>query len=196
MKIKVIIGLIIALLIAMLAISASVKKINKQKAEIERLSDNQESLMCELEYHQLNDSVQYAQTTAMSLTIAELKQNNSLLASDVKTLTGRLKDAQNITRTDIQLKIDTLIQYKDIIRRDTVFKCIEYKDNYNYIYSCNIGDSASLNAKISVPLTLSRQLRYKHKFLFFRWGKQSDIVRAYTKNKLCHIKEVSIIDVR
>ncbi len=73
---------------------------------------------------------------------------------------------------------------------------LEYKDNYNYIQIADFIDSTRMLAHIQVPLKMVRQKRYRHKFLFFRWGKKTDIIKAYSDNKYAKITELSVVDIK
>ena len=69
----------------------------QQNGDVMRLRDNQTALMADIEQYRTADSLNAARAKQLTLTINELKADNSQLAEDIKAMGVKLKHLQSAT---------------------------------------------------------------------------------------------------
>lgn len=163
-------------------ISKLVDTVKKQKAEIERLDRNIDTMKeTEVQYiSKLGDAA--VKRKALELSAKELKKQNAVLYKEVKALDVRLKDALSVS------KVVTKTVIKEVVRTDTIngAAIAEYRDPWNTICSEQRGDSTKLSYQGNDTIVGVISIR-KKRFLFFRWGVKSvdyDVSNKNPKSKM------------
>lgn len=177
----------IALLIAVVSLSCWLGNV---RAEKERLANNQESLLSDVEYYKTESGKNAASVQKLELTKSELKKHCQELAQTVEELGIKVKRLQSaattVTKTEVEIQtvVRDSIVYRD---RPVILKTINWKDPW--IKLDGILDGEDFSAKIQSIDTLSHIAhRVPKKFLFFRFGTKS--VRLEVVNKNPHSKIV------
>lgn len=157
-----------AIMVVIGIISKLVDTVKKQKAEIQRLDRNIDSMNeAEVEYiSRLGDAA--VKRKALELSARELKKQNADLYNEVKALDVRLKDALSFS------KVVTKTVIKEVVRTDTIngAAVAEYRDPWNTIRAEQRGDSTELSYQGNDTIVGVISIR-KKRFLFFRWGVKS-----------------------
>lgn len=171
-----------AIMVVIGTISKLVDTVKRQKAEIERLDRNIDTMNeAEVQYiSKLGDAT--VKRKALELSVRELKKTNADLYKEVDALNVRVKDALSATRTVTKTVI------KEVVRTDTINGALiaEYRDPWNMIRSEQRGDSTELSYQGNDTITGVISIR-KKRFLFFRWGVKSvgyDVSNKNPKSKM------------
>ena len=165
-----------------------------QCGESDRLRGNISALKGDIEYYMTADSVLAARTKRQSITISELKADNSQLASEVKSLGVKLKHLQSVQKieqkTEYKFLVDTVI-VADTVTGEPVEQ-YEYHDDW--IDFRLLGSEVNIETRDS--LTIVRYQR-RRKFLFFtfkRYTGQLAVRNANPNAKIVGVSEIDIID--
>lgn len=185
----------IAALLAIIAfLSFRIDKLNEERA---RLSDNQSSLLSDVDYYRTNDSLSAAAVSRLLLNIDEYGSKFSDQASIIESLNIKLKRVQSVTQTGTTTDIPIKAQIKDsLILRDSLvlLPCINYHNSYFDFNGCI--EQKQFTGKISIRDTLTHVAhRIPKKFLFFRFGTkriQLDVVSSNPYTTITYARYVEL----
>lgn len=149
----------------------------KQKAEIERLKNNQQALTTKLDTFKTESGKNAARAIEMEMKKSEFeelcseqKKTIDDLKIKVKYLNG-ISTTASVTKVNFEtvLKDSIIYVYKDSVRYYDKIKTFEWSDNWNkvngFIYKDNIQCMYQGVDTVDIVIT-----RIPHKFLFFKWG--------------------------
>lgn len=177
-------------------------KYKAQKAEIERLSNNQASLLDDIDTFQTKLGKNAARIIELELTNGEFEKLCDEQAQTIKDLNLRVKYLQGITTTasstDVRFKTvlkDSIIyHYKDSIVYTEKLKSFQWNDPWNRVDGVLKGDSVECSYQgvdtLNIVLT-----RVPKKFLFFKWGTkyiETTISHANPSTKIVYSKAIKI----
>lgn len=166
---KVLILLVIALIGTVAILSHSLKR---EKAETERLTGNQSSLMNDVTYYRAKDSLSAASVERLQLTNDEFGKYCSDLERTVKDLDIKVKRLQSVSSTGTETDYDVDIPIRDSVNvRDStiILKCLELHTSYLDISGCIEEDRFKGN--ILSRDTLDQIVhRVPKQFWFIKWG--------------------------
>ena len=130
--------IILSILTAILALTCKIlsNKLEQKNIEINRLEENQDSLLGDLNEITLLNKQSAVETKALKLELSELKDSDAKLSLQVANLTGKLKEVNRIEKATVNLNLDTIIKIQNVYLRDTVYQCAEYIDSHNTFISC------------------------------------------------------------
>ncbi|MBR4620493.1 MAG: hypothetical protein IKO46_05885 [Salinivirgaceae bacterium] len=165
-----------------------------QRNERDRLRGNIEALTDELDYYMTADSVLAARTKRQSVTINELKADNSQLADEVKAMDIKLKYLQSIQKIEqqsiYQFQVDTVIVTDTVTGEPS--PQYEYHDEWiDFRMLCG-----TVNIETRDSLTVVRYQR-RRRFLFWTFKKFTGQVAVTNSNpnaKIVGINEIDIVD--
>ena len=152
-----------------------VSKIQRLTKERDRLGDNVESLMTESQRYKLDSTTMVNESTALQLTIQELKRYRNDDAELIKKLQVKNKQLEAISKQVVTIETKFEAPVKDtVIIRDSIpvmAQQIRYKDPFIEIEATIL--EKELLGSIKLKTTLKQVLyhEYKRKFLFFHWGR-------------------------
>lgn len=162
-----------------------------QNGNILRLRDNQTALMADIEQYRTADSLNAVRAKQLTLTIGELKANNSQLADEVKAMGVKLKHLQSATSVEQVTKY--VFQVDTVIVADTLFQ-----PQPQYEYHDEWIDFKMLAGRVDIEtrdsLVIVRYQKRK-RFLWFTWAKQLPEVAVENRNPHAAIVGVSEINV-
>lgn len=146
--------------------------LNNTREEKKRLTNNQESLLSDIEYYKTESGKNAASVQKLVLTKSELEKHCQDLTQTVKDLGIKVKRLQSasttVTKTEVEIQtvVRDSIVYRD---RPAILKAINWKDPW--IKLDGILDGKNFSAKIQCLDTLSHIVhRVPKKFLFFALG--------------------------
>lgn len=172
--------------------------LNNTREEKKRLTNNQESLLSDIEYYKTESGKNAASVQKLVLTKSELEKHCKDLTQTVKDLGIKVKRLQSatttVTKTEIEIRtvVRDSIVYRD---RPVILKTINWKDPWIKLNGVLDGDDFS--AKIQSIDSLSHVAhRVPKKFLFFRFGTKAVRLEVVNKNPHNQIVYTEYIEVR
>lgn len=172
--------------------------LNNTREEKKRLTNNQESLLSDIEYYKTESGKNAASVQKLMLTKSELEKHCQNLTQTVKDLGIKVKRLQSatttVTKTEIEIRtvVRDSIVYRD---RPVILKIINWKDPWIKLNGVLDGDDFS--AKIQSIDSLSHVAhRVPKKFLFFRFGTKAVRLEVVNKNPHNQIVYTEYIEVR
>ena len=147
----------------------SVKTCRSNKEEANRLAQNQNTLMTEIDYYIFRDSLHVASINQLILDQSEFKRYKSETAELIKDLEIKLKRVESTSKTVVktEYKIQTTIK-DSIVYKDTL-KCFDYKNKHIDVAGCFSKDTVNLD--IASRDTIVQVVhRIPRRFLFFNYG--------------------------
>lgn len=172
--------------------------LNNTREEKKRLTNNQESLLSDIEYYKTESGKNAASVQKLMLTKSELEKHCQDLTQTVKDLGIKVKRLQSatttVTKTEIEIRtvVRDSIVYRD---RPVILKTINWKDPWIKLNGVLDGDDFS--AKIQSIDSLSHVAhRVPKKFLFFHFGTKAVRLEVVNKNPHNQIVYTEYIEVR
>lgn len=184
----------IVLVISVLVLSFS---LNNAKEEKKRLTNNQESLLSDIQYYKTESGKNAASVQKLELTKSELEKHCIDLTQTVEDLGIKVKRLQSvantITKTEVEIKtvVRDSIVYRD---RPVNLKVINWKDPW--ISLDGILDGKNFSANIESVDTLSQVVhRIPKKFLFIKWGTKAirqEVVSSNPHSKIVYTEYIEL----
>ncbi len=167
----------LSLVCAILVVAcASLWGINSNlRQEKERLSDNQDALMEEVQLYKTEAGKSAASVQMLELTKSELEAYNKELSGVIDDLNLKLKRVEAATTTATKTEIDIEVPVKDSITyrdpgRIEKLPIIKWSDSWVKVYGEFLKND-TLNLKIQSVDTLHQVVhRVPHEWWFFKWG--------------------------
>ena len=147
----------------------SVKTCRSNKEEANRLSQNQNTLMTEIDRYIFRDSLRVASINQLILDQSEFKRYKSESAELIKELEIKLKRVESTSKTVVKTEYNIQTIIKDsIVYKDTL-KCFDYNNKYIDVTGCFSKDTVNLD--IASRDTIVQVVhRIPRRFLFFNYG--------------------------
>lgn len=185
----------IVLVISVLVLSFS---LNNAKEERKRLTNNQESLLSDIQYYKTESGKNAASVQKLELTKSELEKHCIDLTQTVEDLGIKVKRLQSVanTITKTEVEIQTVVRDSIVYRdRPVNLKIINWKDPW--ISLDGVLDGKNFSAKIESMDTLSHVAhRVPKKFLFFRFGTKAVRLEVVNKNPHSQIIYTEYIELK
>lgn len=163
--------LIMVIVVCIAALAFSVKSCMNIKADRERLSDNQRTLMSDVDFYRTKDSLSAASVERLTFTNQEFEAYCGELNKTVESLNLKVKRLQSVSQTGVETKyvVKTIIRDSLLPGRTDTLKCIDYRDNYLTLSGCADRDQFSgiIESRDTIEQVVHRVPR---KFWFIRWG--------------------------
>lgn len=173
LKTKIYIGIFFLLVGLICIINYQANYINKQKSNIERLTNNQEILTSEIVNFKTKDSLNAATIKSLVVTVDEFKKINSDNKSTIDDLNIKYKRLLKVNQTITQEKQDLLLNKRidTLFVKDTIIKTISanYRSPYLDLDIYDLGNQ--YNIKYQSRDTIDQILEnIPKKFWFIRYG--------------------------
>lgn len=172
-KWKLYLGVFIVLLGLICTISFQAKYIKKQKANIERLSHNQEALTTEIVNFKTKDSLNAATIQSLNITVGEFKDMNIEAKKTIDALNIKYKRLLKVNQTITQENQDLLLNktIDTLILKDTIVKTVSasYRSPYLDLDIYDLGNQYQVRyeSRDTIDQILEN---IPKKFLFIRYG--------------------------
>lgn len=175
----------------------SVRSCQDIREDRNRLSDNQRSLMSDIEFYMTKDSLSAASVERLTLSNREFNQYCDDLEKQVKDLNLKVKRLQSVSQTATETKyvIKTVIRDSVIPERMDTLRCIDFRNDYLTLSGCV--DRESFCGTIESRDTLIQIVhRVPRKFLFIRWGTKAIRQEVISKNPYSSIVYSEYIELK
>lgn len=180
-----------AILILFLLLVAAVASVVQSGKEIARLKDNQSALMSDVERYRTADSLNAARAKSLTLTIGELKANNSQLADEVKAMGVKLKHLQSVS--GVQQVTKYVFQVDTVFVLDTLgLPQPQYEYHDEWVDFTMIAGRANIETRDSLVIVRYQKQR---RFLWWTWAKQTPEIAVENRNPNATIVGISEISV-
>lgn len=146
--------------------------LKQEKVETKRLTENQRSLLEDVELYRTKDSLSAASVERLQLTNREFEKYCSDLKKAVSDLNIKVKRLQSVSSSGIETKYEVDIPIKDsvVIRNSTiVLKCLELHTPYLDVTGC-IEKDKFIGSILSRDTLDQVVHRVPHRFWFIKWG--------------------------
>lgn len=165
--------------------------LRKSKAECERLTANQESLMADVRLYESKAGESAASVARLQLTKDELERNYQAVCEEARNLGIKVSRLQSAAQTATNTSIQIQTQVRDsIVYRDRVIdtlRAFEWRDP-PWVDVSGVIDSGKVCLDIHATDTITQIVhRVPKRFLFFRYGTKAIRQEVVSKNPYTHI---------
>ena len=171
----------------------SFDKIEKQKAEISRKTQNIEVLSGEITTSKTKSEQLMSKIGALTYTVDEYERLKAKDAETIADMKIRLKNVSNSTR--IQTITETKFVDKLITQPDSTI-CFDYSDKFNAFSGCLNKDSIFGKFSNREELFLVVHTKRTKKFLFWEYGRKITEISAKSENQETRISKIDYIIVK
>lgn len=181
-----------------LAVATLYWQLDRTITEKQRLSNNQEALLSDVEYYKTESGKNAASVQKLELTKSEIEKHNVDLKETISDLNLKINRIQSAatTATQSNYKIKTVVK-DSIVYRDVPVKLqrIDFRDPY--IDLTGTIDSGTFIGDITTRDTLVQIIhRVPKKFLFIRYGTKAIRQEVVSKNPYSKIVYTEYIELK
>lgn len=185
--------LILVLIACLLTLTALLKR---ERAERGRLSDNQRTLLSDVEFYRTRDSLSAAGVERLQFTNREFERHCGTLKKEVEALQVKVGRLQSVAQTGVKTEYIVQTVVRDSIRghADTL-RCLSFSNSYLEMDGCLHG--AQFTGHIATCDTLIQVVhRVPRRFWFIRWGTKAIRQEIVSKNPYSRITYSRYIEIR
>lgn len=191
--------LLLIILILAASLTVSIKSCQDIRTDRNRLSDNQRTLLTDIEFYRTKDSLSVASVERLTLTNREFRKYAGELEKTVDELNLKLKRLQSASQsaTETEYLIKTEIRDSIIIlpgRIDTL-SCINYRDPY-FTFSGSITGKQFSGLIQSRDTIIQMIHRVPRRFWFIRWGTKAIRQEVISRNPYSRITYTEYIELK
>lgn len=187
--------LLIALVACVVALMVSVRSCTEIKADRERLSDNQRTLLTDVDFYRTKDSLSAAGVERLTLSNREFSRYCGELQRTVADLNVKVKRLQSVSQTVTETKYVVNTVVRDSITPGDTLKCVDYRDAYLTFSGCAGRDAFS--GTIESRDTLVQVVhRIPRRFWFLRWGTKAIRQEVTSRNPHSQIVFTEYIELK
>lgn len=173
-------------------------QLDKTRSEKNRLANNQEALLTDVEFYRTEAGYFAASVQRLELSKSELEKYNDELVSTVKDLNVKIKriQAASTTATESKYEIETVVVDSIVYRdRPVTLQAINYSDPW--ITLAGVIDSSLFKGNINTRDTLVQVVhRIPKKFWFIKWGTKAIKQEVVSKNPHSSITYTEYIELK
>ena len=175
--------LIIAVTILIGVVTLLSYQLDKERKEVDRLSDNQTSLIADAEYYRTEDSLSVASVHKLTLTLEEYQRLDKAKSDSIKDLGYKLSRVNSVqeVKTESNHKIKVLIKANNVIT-----PCFNYTSPYLDVTGCVIDSTLHAEIKMRADLQIIAH-RVPKQWGFIKWGTKAVKVDVISKDNNCII---------
>lgn len=189
------------MLLLLLGFLISVRTCYSYRNEMNRLSDNQRSLLTDVEFYRTRDSLSAAGVERLTLTNREFRQYAEELTRTVEYLHLKVRRLQAASRTavtttypvEVQLR-DTLVMRETLAVPDTLSRL--YYQNPWVTFDGVIADSVFRGHIVSRDTIVQVVHRVPRRFWFIRWGTKGIRQEVISRNPYSRIVYTEYIELK
>jgi hypothetical protein len=191
--------LLFTILVLATFLAVSVKNCQDIRTDRNRLSDNQRTLLADIEFYRTKDSLSVASVERLTLTNREFRKYAGELKKTVEELNLKVKHLQSASQSATETKylVKTEIRDSIIIRpgKTDTLSCINYQDPY-------LTFSGSITGKQFSGLIQSRDTiiqlihRVPRRLWFIRWGTKAIRQEIISRNPYSRIAYTEYIELK
>lgn len=191
--------LLFTILVLAASLAVSVKSCQDIRTDRNRLSDNQRTLLADIEFYRTKDSLSAASVERLTLTNREFRKYAGELKKTVEELNLKVKYLQSASQSATETKylVKTEIRDSIVIRpgKTDTLSCINYQDPY-------LTFSGSITGKQFSGLIQSQDTiiqlihRVPRRFWFIRWGTKGIRQEIVNRNPYSRITYTEYIELK
>lgn len=177
----------------------SVKSCQDIRTDRNRLSDNQRTLLTDVEFYRTKDSLSVASVERLTLTNGEFRKYASELEKTVEELNLKVKHLQSVsqyaTETEYLVKTEILDSIIILPNRIDTLECVSYRDPYLTFSGCISGKQFSglIQSRDTIVQVVHRVPR---RFWFIRWGTKAIRQEVISRNPYSQITYAEYIELK
>ena len=190
--------LLFTILILAAFLAVSVKSCQDIRTDRNRLSDNQRTLLADIEFYRTKDSLNVASVERLVLTNREFRKYAGELEKTVEELNLKVKHLQSVSQSATETKYLVQTEIRDSIvvlpgKTDTL-SCINYQDPYLTFFGSITGKQFSglIQSRDTIVQVIRRVPR---RFWFIRWGTKAIRQEVISKNPYSRIVYTEYIEL-
>ena len=191
--------LLFTILVLAAFLAVSVKSCQDIRTDRNRLSDNQRTLLADIEFYRTKDSLSAASVERLTLTNREFRKYAGELKKTVEELNLKVKHLQSASQSATETKylVKTEIRDSIIIRpgKTDTLSCINYQDPYLTFFGSITGKQIS--GLIQSQDTIIQLIhRVPRRFWFIRWGTKGIRQEIVNRNPYSRITYTEYIELK
>ena len=192
--------LLFTILVLAAFLAVSVKSCQDIRTDRNRLSDNQRTLLADIEFYRTKDSLSAASVERLTLTNREFRKYADELKKTVEELNLKVKHLQSASQSATETKYLVKTEIRDSIvirpgREPDTLNRIDFQDPY-------LTFSGSITGKQFSGLIQSRDTiiqlihRVPRRFWFIRWGTKAVRQEIVSRNPYSRIAYTEYIELK
>lgn len=192
--------LLFTILVLAAFLAVSVKSCQDIRTDRNRLSDNQRTLLADIEFYRTKDSLSAASVERLTLTNREFRKYADELKKTVEELNLKVKHLQSASQSATETKYLVKTEIRDSIvirpgREPDTLNRIDFQDPY-------LTFSGSITGKQFSGLIQSRDTiiqlihRVPRRFWFIRWGTKAIRQEIISRNPYSRIAYTEYIELK
>ena len=170
-------------------------KLEKSVQEVDRLSDNQTSLIADVEYYRTEDSLSVASVHKLTLTLGEYQRLDKAKSDTIKDLGYKLSRVNSVqeVKTESNYKIKVPIKNQTLPNNSTT-PCFNYSSPFLDVTGCVIDSTLHAEIKMRADLQIIAH-RVPKQWWFIKWGTKAVKVDVISKDRNCSITHNRYIEL-
>lgn len=191
--------LLFIILVLATFLAVSVKSCQDIRTDRNRLSDNQRTLLADIEFYRTKDSLNVASVERLVLTNREFRKYAGELEKTVEELNLKVKYLQSASQSATETKYLVQTEIRDSIvvlpgKTDTL-SCINYQDPYLTFSGCITGKQFTglIQSRDTIIQVVHRVPR---RFWFIRWGTKAIRQEIVSQNPYSQITYTEYIELK
>lgn len=179
------------------SLALSVKSCRDIRQDRNRLSDNQRTLLTDIESYRTRDSLSAASVERLTLSNREFRRYCSDLEKQVEDLGLKVKRLKSVSQAATETKyiVQTIIRDSVLPGRVDTIKCIDFRNDYLTLAGCVEGHqfSGTIESRDTLIQVVHRVPR---RFWFIRWGTKGIRQEVVCKNPYSRIVYTEYIEMK
>ena len=187
-------GIVVAILIVMVTLLSY--QLDKERKNVDRLSDNQTSLIEDVEYYRTEDSLSVGSVHKLTLTLEEYQRLDKSKSDTIKDLGYKLSrvNSEQEIKTESNHKIKVPIKNHTLPNNLTA-PCFNYSSPFLDVTGCVIDSILHAEIKMRADLQIIAH-RVPKQWWFIKWGTKAVKVDVISKDKNCTITHNRYIELQ
>ena len=180
-------GLIIAVTILIGVVTLLSYQLDKERKEVDRLSDNQTSLIADVEYYRTEDSLSVASIHKLTMTLGEYQRLDKAKSDTIKDLGYKLSRVNSVQEVKTETNHKIKVPIKDqTLPNNLTAPCFNYSSPFLDVTGCVIDRTLHAEIKMRADLYIIAH-RVPKQFWFIKWGTKAVKVDVISRDKNCSI---------
>ena len=179
--------LIIAVTILIVVVTLLFYQLDKERKEVDRLSDNQTSLITDVEYYRTEDSLSVASVHKLTLTLGEYQRLDKAKSDTIKDLGYKLSRVNSVQEVKTESNHKIKVPIKDhTLANNLITPYFNYSSPFLDVTGCVIDSTLHAEIKMRADLQIIAH-RVPKQWWFIKWGTKAVKVDVISRDKNCSI---------
>ena len=178
-------GIAVAILIGLVTLLSY--QLDKERKEVDRLSDNQTSLIADVEFYRTEESLSVASVHKLTLTLEEYQRLDKAKSDTIKDLGYKLSRVNNVQEVKTETNHKIKVPIKDhTLPNNLTAPCFNYSSPYLDVTGFVVDSTLHAEIKMRADLQIIAH-RVPKQWWFIKWGTKAVKVDVISKDKNCSI---------